>query len=1149
MRRPIDPPLNCSFDEAYRAIKQLPFGTVKGLKTTGKGVAFDATARTTGDGRPFINLPHNNRIYEGDWGYTTNRMGKDGQRIGQYARPIDEWCKKKGYVAEQLVAYPNAKDIATMSQKPTREELSERIQSLEKECAELRRQLRHLPENDNKYRTFFDNNLDGLFITKPDGAVLEANPAACAMFGYRLEELLRLGREAVVDPDDPRLALALQQRARNGYFSGELNFKRKDGTIVPVEVTSVAFNTKEGEERASIIVRDISERKLAKAQHDRQERLNQLLLDSIPCIAILLRPETREIVAMNKAAKEAGCEYNHTCYETWPKFQEPCPWCLASDLWGDGKARHLEFEALGAAWEAHWVPVSDDLYLHYAFDVTEQKLAQRKIEKQRYLLQSMEKISRVGGWEYELSTQKVSWTDGVYAIHDVVKGEFSPDDANRNIRLYHPEDQKIISKAFWGAVEKGAPYDLELRLHPENRAVQWVRTMGLPEMDGGRVVRVLGNIMDITERKQSEAALRESEAFTRAVLDNLPIGLAVNTVEPDVHFIYMNDKFCKFYRTAREDLVNPNTFWDVVYEDPDFRDQIRNKVLEDCTSGDTGRMYWENIPIVRRGKGTRYVCASNTPVPGKALMISTVWDVTGRVEMEMDLKKSEEQYRTLFESIDEGFCVIQVIFNAAGKPVDYRFLETNPAFEKQTGLHDANGQLMRSLAPDHEDHWFETYGRIVMTGRPERFQNEAKALGRWFDVYAFRIEAPEQRRVAVLFNDITARIKGEKEREMLQAQLFQAQKLESVGRLAGGVAHDYNNMLSVIAGYTELAIEKVPPESELHADLKEVQAAARRSIEITRQLLAFARKQTIDPQVVDLNELVESMLRMMRRLIGEDINLVWHPGRQLWSVKMDPTQVDQMLANLCVNARDAIEGVGTVTIETRNLDCDDTCCNANAGSRPGEFVVLTVSDDGCGMDKETLGRIFEPFFTTKGVTEGTGLGLATIYGIVQQNQGCIDVHSEPGQGTTFKIYLPRHAADPASVETETELQPLVGHGESVLVVEDEPAIMKMTQTLLQRLGYRVFAVGSPIQALQLAKTNTDDIDLLVTDVVMPEMNGRDLAHQMQALHPNLKILYMSGYTADVIAHRGVLEEDMHFIQKPFTLSDLGLKIRKAFDGG
>ena len=379
----------------------------------------------------------------------------------------------------------------------------------------------------------------------------------------------------------------------------------------------------------------------------------------------------------------------------------------------------------------------------------------------------------------------------------------------------------------------------------------------------------------------------------------------------------------------------------------------------------------------------------------------------------------------------------------------------------------------------------------------------------------------------------------------LASQFQQAQKMEAVGMLAGGVAHDYNNMLSVILGYTELALNKVDPAQPLHADLEEIYKAAIRSTDITRQLLAFARKQTIIPVVLDLNQNVESMLKMLRRLIGENIELVWLPAPDLCPVKIDPVQVDQILVNLCVNARDAIADVGKVIIETANAVFDETYCAGHAGFVAGEYVLLAVSDDGCGMDKEILSRIFEPFFTSKGLGRGTGLGLATVYGIVKQNNGFINVYSEAGKGTTFKIYLSRYAGQAVDSQRERVMEIPRSRGETVLLVEDEPALLTMAGMMLEKLGYRVLAAGTRDEAIGLAEEHANEIQLLITDVIMPEINGKDLAERLQSLYPGMKILYMSGYTADVIVHRGVLDEGVNFIQKPFSMKDLAVKVRDA----
>ncbi len=385
------------------------------------------------------------------------------------------------------------------------------------------------------------------------------------------------------------------------------------------------------------------------------------------------------------------------------------------------------------------------------------------------------------------------------------------------------------------------------------------------------------------------------------------------------------------------------------------------------------------------------------------------------------------------------------------------------------------------------------------------------------------------------------------DRKTLEDKLLQAQKMESVGRLAGGVAHDFNNMLGVILGYSEIALELVEKNRPISTALQEIQKAARRSADLTRQLLAFARKQTVTPKVLDLNTTVENMFNMLRRLIGEDLDLVWLPGKNLGPVEMDPSQIDQLLANLCVNARDAIDGTGKITIETDNVVVDDTYRADHAYFVPGRYVLLAVSDNGCGMDRETLSHLFEPFFTTKKTGDGTGLGLATVYGIIKQNKGFINVYSEPEQGSTFKIYLPLFTTnDKHSSETSETLSTVAGH-ETILVAEDEPMILELAATMLKHLGYTVLTATSPGEAKRVAREHSGEIHLLITDVVMPEMNGRDLARNLLSLYPDLKRLFMSGYTANVIAHHGVLDEGINFIQKPFTRKDLSVKVREVLD--
>jgi two-component system sensor histidine kinase EvgS len=354
--------------------------------------------------------------------------------------------------------------------------------------------------------------------------------------------------------------------------------------------------------------------------------------------------------------------------------------------------------------------------------------------------------------------------------------------------------------------------------------------------------------------------------------------------------------------------------------------------------------------------------------------------------------------------------------------------------------------------------------------------------------------------------------------------------------------------MQIILGNVDLALAQTEPDNPLRPDLEEIQSAGRRGTDLTSQLLGFARKQTIDPKTMDLNATVEDMLKMLYRLVGKNIEMVWKPRVSLWPIRMDPVQIHQILVNLCSNARDVITDVGAINIATENVHVDELHAVRHDGVAPGDYVLLTVGDTGCGMDKETQGKIFEPFFTTKAVGKGTGLGLPTVYGIVQQNKGYIGVYSEPEIGTTFRIYLPRYMGNDAAPAAEGPAKPLARGSETVLLVEDDTAILDMSGRFLRSLNYSVLAAGTPEAALHLAEEHADEIQLLVTDIVIPGMKGPELAGRLKARLPNLKCLFMSGFTADIVARQGILDRIDHFIQKPFSMADLAGKVREALAG-
>jgi len=520
-------------------------------------------------------------------------------------------------------------------------------------------------------------------------------------------------------------------------------------------------------------------------------------------------------------------------------------------------------------------------------------------------------------------------------------------------------------------------------------------------------------------------------------------------------------------------------------------------------------------------------------------------DILQRQKTEARLRASEERFRSFVENAND------IVFSLSPGGA---FVYVSPNVEELLGysVRELEGREFQSLVhPEDLPACLTALERVMAGDKISGIEYRVRHRNgdwHWHMTNAAPVRNAEGQLIGLgIARDITGLKADAAERAVLQDQLVQLQKIESVGRLAGGVAHDFNNMLQVILGHVELAMERNAAGQSARDDLLEIRKAAERSSGLTRQLLAFARKQTVAPKILDLNDTIHGMLQMLRRLIGENIDLSWRPGRGLGPVRMDPSQIDQILANLCVNARDAVDGAGAIAIETTGESFTPEHCAANPAHLPGDYIRLSVSDNGCGMDKEVLGKLFEPFFTTKPVGEGTGLGLSTVYGIVRQNHGFIDVASKPGQGTTFHVYLPRHSEAPPQAAPAPARAPAGTARETILLVEDDPAILAISRTMLERLAYHVIGARSPDAALQLARDHAGPIHLLMTDVVMPGMNGHDLAARLLDPHPHIKRLYMSGYTADVIAHHGILDDGIHFIQKPFTLAELEAKVRETLD--
>ncbi|MGU3539247.1 ATP-binding protein [Methylobacterium sp. A54F] len=540
-----------------------------------------------------------------------------------------------------------------------------------------------------------------------------------------------------------------------------------------------------------------------------------------------------------------------------------------------------------------------------------------------------------------------------------------------------------------------------------------------------------------------------------------------------------------------------------------------------------------------------------------------------RTEGAAELAASEARYRTLFEAIDEGFCIIEFLDGPHGPASDYVHVEANPAYAHHAGIPNVVGQRVRAMVPGEAAGWVELYGGVLRTGRPIRFERELVATGRHLELAAFRIEPASRRQVAVLFQDITARKRAETAlqtlNETLEQQveartvalmrteeaLRQSQKMEAVGQLTGGLAHDFNNMLAGIVGSLELMQTRLLQGriGDLERYIGAAQGAAKRAAALTHRLLAFSRRQTLDPRPTDVNRLVAGMEELVRRTVGPSVAVETVAAGGLWSTLVDPSQLENALLNLCINARDAMPEGGRIVVETGNRWLDHRAAQER-DLEPGQYVSLCVSDNGTGMSPDIVAKAFDPFFTTKPIGAGTGLGLSMIYGFAKQSGGQVRIYSEVGAGTMVCLYLPRHRGPAEEPEPPPDpgAAPRAAKGETVLVVDDEPTVRMLVTEVLEDLGYAAIEAADGAVGLRVLQSDAR-IDLLITDVGLPGgMNGRQMADAAQVTRPDLKVLFITGYAENAALNHGHLGPGMHVMTKPFALDALATRIRGLIEG-
>jgi two-component system, cell cycle sensor histidine kinase and response regulator CckA len=1014
---------------------------------------------------------------------------------------------------------------------------------------------------EEKYRSLLENSMDAIFLTAPDGGILQANPAACQMFGFTEEELRQRGRDAIVDSTDPRLAEALKRRAESGKFGGELTFVRRDGSKFPGELSSTLFRSGDGSSVGSVIIRDVTDRKLAQeALRESEEKFSKAFRLAPVLISIATLEDGTYLDVNEKALEISGFRREEAIGKRstdigWIKVEDRQR--LLRELRERGRIEGVELsfrkhngEIVHGLVHGETLAINGRPYLlTVTVDITERKRAEEAVREseQRY----RQLLASVTDYLYTVDIEAGRPRSTTHGPGCAGVTGYAPSDYTANPYLWfemtHPEDQARVIEHAQTVLRGEFPEPLEHRIRHKDGSTRWVRNTLVPRNNvAGQLIACDGLISDITERKRIEQILRLTKFTVDTSAD------AILWLKPDGVFCYANEAASRLLGYSCEDFLGLAAF-----------------DINPAQTRETWPAYWEELrrkgsltferALRRKAGGTVpvEVTANFIEFEGAAYNCSFVRDITERKRAEEALQRSESELSAIYDSTPVMLCLVDT---------DRQVVRLNRALAEMAG---GSPERPASGAPGDvlgcvnalDDPRGCGYGpqcltcslRLAVldtlrTGRPCRQLDTSLFLTHGAARREIRVSASTslvqvggQPRVLVCMEDITAR-------KQLEAQFLQAQKMEAVGRLAGGVAHDFNNILAATLLHIELLQHRPDHDPELSASLKELERGTQRAISLTRQLLLFSRRQTLETKRLDLNELLGGLTKMLRRLLGEDMEMILNVGpAEMW-VEADAGMLEQVVMNLCVNARDAMPKGGRLTLSTQRARFTAGDLKPHGDAREGEFVCLAVTDTGCGMDAAVQKRIFEPFFTTKEVGKGTGLGLATVYGIVKQHHGWIEVASTPGQGSTFRVYLDAGSA-PAPAAAPAEHARLKGGSETILVVEDDDDVRKLVVVHLRKLGYRVLEARTGVEAVRLWEHHGLDVRLLFSDMVMPEgMTGLELAARLTELNPSLKVILCTGYSADLLKTGAQERSGFRFLIKPYEIARLAKSVRDCLDG-
>ncbi len=1026
------------------------------------------------------------------------------------------------------------------------------------ESASLYSQVQQAEEN---YRSIFENAVEGMFQSTPGGRFITINPAMARIFGYdspaeMIESVTDITHQIYVHPEDrvKSAELTMEREVLRGF---EFQAYRKDGKRIWLSLNRRSVCDENGLELyREGSVEDVTERKRAEAALQASEAELRALFSAITDVIIVFDAEGRylKIAPINSAYsyKPPDDVIGKRQHELFPKE-------IADFLVGhirraleEGCAHRVEYSLqLGGTefwFDGSVAPMSKDTVIWVARDITERKQAEEErarltieIENQRERLDSL--VSSVPGVVWESWGQPDAATQRMNFVSDYVEAMlgYSIDEwlatPNFWLTIVHPDDRDAAATEAATSFAAGKNSTVEFRWIAKDGHVVWVEAnYAVIKDDEGHPIGLRGVTTDTTERKRAEAELHFQKTLLESQSEASIDGILVTSDDREI--LSYNQRFVDLWGIpeAALDTRSDQTALQSVIDKLQDPEGFLNGV--EYLYGHPQENSRDEIQLNDGRTFDRYTAPIKS---AQDEYFGRVWffrDITERKQAEAALRESEERYRDLVENAHD------IIYS---HDLEGNYTSMNKAGETITGYTVEEAlrlSLAHTVAPEYLAEVREMLQRKLAGERGTAYEMEIIAKdGRRITVEA-NTKLVYQEGVAIGVQGIARDVS---ERKLLEDQLRQSQKMEAIGQLAGGVAHDFNNLLTAINGYSSLALQRMNGNDPIRGYLEEIKKAGDRAANLTRQLLAFGRKQILQPLALNLNDIVTDMNKLLRRLIGEDIILTAKLDPALKKIKADPGQIEQILVNLVVNARDAMPQGGNLTIETASVELHEEYASKHVGVLPGNYVMLAISDTGVGMNEETQARIFDPFFTTKEKEKGTGLGLSTVYGIVKQSGGNIWVYSEPGHGTTFKIYLPQLESPATQTEIEAKEEAAPRGSETILLVEDEDIVRALARQILEQAGYNVLEARGGEEVVHLSAEHSGAIDLLLTDVVMPKASGKEIADLITSIRPNVRVLFMSGYTDEAIVHHGVLDSGVEFIQKPFTPASLARKVREVLE--